>query len=308
MDSARRQLLAALDRLGTRARTRLDRRRRDAADTELAIAAILGRGEGAGLDDPAGFVGFLRDCFDRQRFGVTEVRATDAEPSLPGLRFETMLAQLSTSVPPIAEQDAVRIGRIADDLLSRTDPFERPDWATDVGVHARIASSFGRKGRLLAAVARAMRAERAVEIGTAYGMSSLFLAAAMGERGRLVTAERSEPQVGIATEMLAREHPDTVTVLGGIATELEASVRERLGEADLLFHDGEHSRRAYVDDFTAYEPMLAPGAVVLLDDIRWRLNRRVAAETYAGWREVAAHPRVQRAVEVDRVFGLLLLT
>lgn len=308
MDSARSQLVAAVDRLAQRAGRRLARSRRDAADTDLAITAILARGDGAGLSDTAGFVGFLRDCFCGLRFPVEEVRALDGEAGLPGLRFDTMLGQLPVSVPPIPEQDAVRIGRIADDLLSRTDPFERPDWATDVGMHARIASSFGRKGRLLAAVVRAMRVERAMEIGTAYGMSSLFLAAAMGERGRLVTAERSEPQVGIATEVLAREHPDTVTVFDGISTDLEASARERLGEADLLFHDGEHSLRAYVDDFTAFEPMLAPGAVVLYDDIHWRLNRRVAAETYAGWREVAGHPRVRRAVEVDRQFGLLLLS
>lgn len=99
-----------------------------------------------------------------------------------------------------------------------------------------------------------------------------------------------------------------MTVLAGVATELQATVRDRLGDADFLFHDGEHSRRAYVDDFAAFEPLLASGAVVVYDDIDWPLARRSEdTDAYAGWREVVAHERVRRAVEVDRELGLLLL-
>lgn len=306
MHSARRNLLASLDRAVAGVRRRIERARRDAVDTDLVIDAILARPEADDLRDPTGFVRFLRECFGRLTFSVREVRSDEDGGDLAALRFQTLLDHLATGVAAIGQRDAVRIGRIADELLARTDPFERPTWVADVGIHARIASSFGRKGRLLSATARVMAADRAIEVGTAYGMSALFLAAAMRDGGRLVTLERSEPQLTIAREILSRELGDAVAVLGGVSTELREAVRERGSPAGLLFHDGEHSRQAYLDDFGAFEPLLGPGAVVLYDDIDWALGG-AASDTYAGWREVAAHPRVRRAVELDREFGLLLL-
>jgi predicted O-methyltransferase YrrM len=309
MSTARRRLAASLDRVAAGARRRAGSGRRDARDTDLVIAAILAREDAAGLVDPTGFVRFLRECFGTARFSVTDVAggAGAGAGEVRALRFQTLIDQLSSGAPAVDQADAIRIGRIADELLARTEPFDRENWAADVGIHARVASSFGRKGRLLSTLVRVMRVERTIEIGTAYGMSALFLAAAMGERGRLVTAERSQPQLGIAEAVLGREHPGSVTVLGGISTDLAAAARERLGSADFLFHDGEHSRRAYVEDFTAFEPLLDAGAVVLYDDIDWRPPRGGQTDTYAGWREVVAHPRVRRAVEVDRELGLLLL-
>lgn len=305
--SSRRNLLAALDSAVAGVRRRIERARRDAADTDLVIDAILARPETDELKDPTGFVRFLRECFGRLTFSVREVRPDAGREDPAALRFQTLIDHLATGTAAIGQRDAIRIGRIADELLARTDPFERPTWVADVGIHARIASSFGRKGRLLSATARVMASDRAIEVGTAYGMSALFLAAAMGDGGRLVTLERSEPQLSVAREILSREHGDAVAVLGGISTELGEAVRERVGHAGLLFHDGEHSRQAYLDDFSAFEPLLGPGAVVLYDDIDWALGG-AGSDTYGGWREVAGHARVRRAVELDREFGLLLLS
>jgi predicted O-methyltransferase YrrM len=306
MHSARRHLLASLDRAVAGVRRRIERARRDTADTDLVINAILARPEADELKDPTGFVRFLRECFGRLTFSVSEVRSDGGGGDLAALRFQTLLDHLAAGVAAIGQRDAVRIGRIADELLARTDPFERATWVADVGIHARIASSFGRKGRLLSATARVMATDRAIEVGTAYGMSALFLAAAMGDKGRLATVERSEPQLTVAREILSREHGEAVAVLGGISTELREAVRERISPAGLLFHDGEHSRQAYLDDFDTFEPLLGAGAVVLYDDIDWALGG-AASDTYAGWREVAGHARVRRAVELDREFGLLLL-
>ena len=41
-----------------------------------------------------------------------------------------------------------------------------------------------------------------------------------------------------------------------------------LKRVDFLFHDAGHSREDYVRDFDAVLPILAPGAVILIDDIR----------------------------------------
>jgi hypothetical protein len=47
---------------------------------------------------------------------------------------------------------------------------------------------------------------------------------------------------------------------------------------------------------------------VLFDDIRWeRVGSQERAHTYEGWSEVARHPRVRTAFDIDDAYGLLLL-
>jgi predicted O-methyltransferase YrrM len=280
---------------------------RSAAD--LAIAAILAEERCHRLADPVAFVGFLRDAFEPTRYDVHPL-GDDAAPaeSPHELRFRTLLDRLDQGVPPLARHDATRIGLIADALVDRRDPFERPHWVADVGLHAMMASSFARKGRLLAAVVRFMRPGRVLELGTAYGLSALFLAQALRPvEGTLLTLERSHPQVDIARELLAREHPDAVEVREAIGKDAAGDLGGE--EFGFLFHDAEHSERAYVEDFEAFLPHLAPGAVVLFDDIRWSdPHSAVPTTTYRGWRRVAEHARVRRAVELDGLYGLALLS
>lgn len=278
---------------------------RSAAD--LVIASVLAQPEHARLADPVAFVAFLRDSFEPVSYSIEPLAPEPPEPTLSDLRFRTLVEQLGSGAPALRRDEAVRIAGIVDELMDDRTPFERPVFAADAGLHARMASSFARKGRILAAVVRFMRVTAALEIGTAYGVSALFLAASLERAdGKLTTLERSEPQLSIAQRVLSAEHPERVRVLGGISTEVRAGME---GDSfDFLFHDGEHSEAAYVDDFTAFEPSLDPGAVVLFDDIRWEDPwSDQPARTYEGWRRVVAHPRVRQAVEIDDSYGLILL-
>lgn len=78
---------------------------------------------------------------------------------------------------------------------------------------------------------------------------------------------------------------------------------------DLLFHDAGHSGEAYVRDFAAALPFLAPGSVALFDDIRWFDPQLMTTDPkcYEGWMEVTRHPRVRRAGEIGSEMGIVLL-
>ena len=275
----------------------------DASAVDLVVAAVLqpllAGPDPPVLRDPAAFVGFLRDALR-----VDSCTARVLRPPPPdALPLQGALAGLA-DLPPLPLDTAVRLGLVADQLRGRREPVERPDWAGDVGAHAAVASSFAHKGRLLTWLVRACRAERVVDLGTAYGMSALFLAAALPERGRVVTVEASEPQLSVSGPLLAAHEPVRVQALSALTLEAVADVQAQLGAVDLLFHDAGHSHEAYVADIAAYAPLLAPGALVLMDDIRWPGD----PATYDGWLEVAQHPRVRAAVEIDEAYGLLLFT
>lgn len=275
----------------------------DRSAADLVIADLLARHPAERRNDPVRLISFLRDCFEARRFHVSEIKADDSAPDPASLRFQTLTASLAEGAPAIPDDVAMRIATAADGILGRREPFERPHWSADVGLHAQLASSFGHKGRLLTAAVRFARPESVLEIGTAYGLSALFLAAGLPEDGRLVTLERSRPQVDVAREVLAGD--ERIEVMEAISHEAGGDIRRTF---DLLFHDAEHSEEAYVRDFETFEPMLRPGAVVLFDDIEWEDPLAPGdARTYRGWRQVVEHARVRRALEIDGTFGLLLL-
>ena len=275
----------------------------------LAVAEVMRRHAPEQLSDPARYAAFLGSCFGPLAFGVRELRGEDSPGGTAGLCFQTLIDHLQAAVFPLAAADAARIGAIADSLLADRRPFDRDTWAGDVGLHAGAASSFARKGRLLAEIVRIMRVDTALELGTAYGLSALFIDTALPDSGRLVTVERSQPQYDVAGEVFARSGSGRIEQAGGATSWVLPDLAKSLSAADFLFHDAAHSGEAYVEDFAAAEPMLGPGAVVLYDDIRWT-DPRLGGDTgtYAGWKQLTAHPRVRAAAELDREFGLLLLS
>lgn len=309
MDTGKVRSTAArsLDRATSAVTRRVVSASSGAADEDLLIADHLRR-RTEPLADPAAWVTFLRDAYRAQTHDVLELKAwTGAPDDERHLRLRTLLDVLTHGVPALGSATAERIANASDALLADRTPFVRPAYAADVGHHSNTASSGAAQARMLTAVVRFMAARSVIEIGTAYGLGTLTLAMAAGPDARIVSAERSEPQLGLARRLLV-EAP-TVTVVQAIAADSTAEVTGALGRpADLFFHDGAHSREAYIEDFAAYEPHLAPGALVVFDDIDWTDERfHPNANTYAGWQAVAAHRRVSAAAEIDHNWGLLLL-
>ena len=305
-DKARQRVLQLLTRLTERVITDVEGRTEPRMSADLLVAAVLAEAvETRSLRDPAAYVDVLRRSFLPAQFSVTELRAGSGEWAERPVQFSNFLRELQSGVPALSMSDALLIANVADELGASREPV---GWV-DVGSHFRRASSFARKGRLLQSAVRHVRARTVLELGTAYGMSALFLASAVGKEGLVATVEVAQPQARIAGEVFAQHYPERIRAFVGRSPEVLSEVAGVVPTFDLLFHDAEHSRAAYVADFAVCEPMLAPGAVVIYDDIRWRGAARfgMRADTYDGWREVADHPRVAHAVEIDGEYGVLLL-
>jgi predicted O-methyltransferase YrrM len=131
-----------------------------------------------------------------------------------------------------------------------------------------------------------------------------------GEHARLTTLEGSELQHALSSALLKQHYGDKVSCVYGWTGQLLAELVTSVGQVDFMFHDAGHSRLDYTRDFNAVVPVLAPGAVVLIDDIRWSDPRffKGDPQCYRGWRDIADHSRVGRAVEIDDSMGLLLIT
>jgi predicted O-methyltransferase YrrM len=121
-------------------------------------------------------------------------------------------------------------------------------------------------GELLYMLARSMKAKTIVEFGTSFGVSTLFLGAALRDNGggRIITTEFEPSKVARARRNIAEAGlSDLIEVREGDALQTLAS---DLPEGiDLLVLDG--AKALYEEVLALVEDRLRPGALVLADDV-----------------------------------------
>ncbi|OCP01716.1 MULTISPECIES: class I SAM-dependent methyltransferase [unclassified Ensifer] len=119
-------------------------------------------------------------------------------------------------------------------------------------------------GNLLYMLARSSRARTIVEFGTSFGISTLFLAAALRDNGggQLITSEFEPSKVVRAGQNLADGGLiDLVEIREGDALTTFADLPDAI---DLVLLDG--AKSIYLDVFKLIEPRLRPGALIIADD------------------------------------------
>lgn len=283
---------------------------RDNSNLDIVLPWTLAKAE----DDirfPVAYVEFLRTCLERKTYSITTIKSSrDSYDQEPIRRFASLLDALA-NLPPLELALAQQLGQIADAYRANQSPLESGNWVGDVRAHFEMSSSFGHKGRILTSIIRFMRCTRCLELGTAYGMSALFMLEALSQRDaaiRLTTVEGLEKLYRISSELLESRYQVRVHCEFGWTFQVLPKLAKTIEPVDFMFHDAGHSRKDYVDDFLAALPILAPGAVVLFDDINWNDPRFSSnPQCRKGWLEVVKHPRVWWAVEIGSDMGLALL-
>ena len=123
-------------------------------------------------------------------------------------------------------------------------------------------------GRVLAALAAGRR--RIVEIGTAYGYSTLWMALGQPVDGTIVTIDPDQARTDLARGFWreAGIADERITVVTAQALEaFRAEDPALAGPFDLAFIDA--LKPEYQAYFDALVPRLAPGALVIADNVLW---------------------------------------
>lgn len=131
------------------------------------------------------------------------------------------------------------------------------------GARERIPIVVPETGALLHVLALASRARRVVEVGTAIGVSTLYLARALPDGGKVLSFEIDERRHGAARAYLER---------AGVLDRAELRLQDaRIGLSeleemfDLAFIDGVKTQ--YGDYFDVLLPRLGPGALLVVDNV-----------------------------------------
>lgn len=128
-------------------------------------------------------------------------------------------------------------------------------------------------GRLLALLAGLAGARRVFELGSAIGYSTIWLARAVGEEGRVWGTDSSEANAAEARRNLEEAGvADRVTLLVGDAL---ASLEATPGEFDLVFSDAD--KEGYPEVLRRVFPRLKPGGLLVTDNVLRRGRLRLPA-------------------------------
>jgi caffeoyl-CoA O-methyltransferase len=154
------------------------------------------------------------------------------------------------------------------------------------------------QGSFFEMLTRAMGVRNAIEIGTFTGYSALSIARGLGPEGRLICCDVSEEWTAIA-----REHWE----MAGVADRIDLRIAPALDTlaslpADLRFELAfiDADKTNYANYFEALLPLMAPNALILVDNTLWSRqvldpdathHDTVALQAFN--RQVAQDPRVR---------------
>jgi caffeoyl-CoA O-methyltransferase len=111
---------------------------------------------------------------------------------------------------------------------------------------------------------------RILEVGTAYGYSTLWMAYGQGPEGRIVTIDPDQSRTDLARGWWRQGDiaDEQITVINAPALDAFAANEPRLaGPFDLAFIDA--LKPEYERYFEAIRGRLAPGALVVADNVLW---------------------------------------
>lgn len=197
-----------------------------------------------------------------------------------------------------------RIERRRSELMrsrSVTVPFD-PSLPSDVDRASWLMSLPREWCALLMRIVRELEPSSSIELGTGFGISAAYQAAAMelNGGGELTTIEGSPQWAQLAEQGLADLGLGDVSVLVG---PIGKTLPRALGSSPFqyAFVDAEHNEAAMLADLDALLPHLSDEAVIAFDDIDANRGTRRA------WAAIRRHQRVSAAVGLGRI-GIAVTT
>lgn len=222
------------------------------------------------------------------------VNALRAKPSpaatAASVRIETLRAALAARVGGVPIYYSPKPG--AYDHASG----ERPEHGTVMTFsYAQAAKTgVGRAwGQAMFELTRARKPATILELGACAGISGSYMAAGAPD-ATLITIEASRELAEIAAEHIG-QFTHNAEVMNALFDAALDALDAKPPRIDLAYIDGHHEKEATLHYYARIRPMLAPGAIVLFDDIRWSQDMNDC------WQAVRAMPDFELLIDMAKL-------
>lgn len=163
---------------------------------------------------------------------------------------------------------------------------------------ARHSSVNQKMGRLLYRLTVFTAPEDILEIGTAMGISTMYMACA-APNSRLVSIEGCAVIAQKALDGFRSLEINNVELVQGNFDKWLPKTLSGFEKLDLVFIDGNHKEKPTLSYFNSLLPKLHADSLVVIDDIYWSKGMEKA------WKEIIAHKEVSISIDLFRA-GILL--
>jgi predicted O-methyltransferase YrrM len=150
-----------------------------------------------------------------------------------------------------------------------------------IGEVTRIASVSERNGRLLYRMANHYNPSHIIELGTAAGISTQYLATG-NPLAEVITVEGNPNLAEVASKNFRINRIKNITVINSSFDDVLPQLVNYIKPGDLVYIDGNHTAEATWRYYTAFTAM-GKNPILIFDDINWSRDMRSA------WKKIQRH-------------------
>lgn len=150
---------------------------------------------------------------------------------------------------------------------------------------AKTASKQARYARLLYRLSKHFKPTEILELGTSFGISTLYLHAAQPE-AHITTIEGCAAVAAKAQQHFKKLGASSISLVQAGFDQTLPEVLRNISKADLVFFDGNHRLAPTLGYFRQCLEKAHEGSIFIFDDIHW------SDEMETAWKEIQQHPSV----------------
>lgn len=155
----------------------------------------------------------------------------------------------------------------------------------------RDSSKNRRYAQLLFRIARFYQPEYQVELGTAAGISSAYLASG-APSSVIITAEGNYALAGKARSNLDALSLNHIKIVTGNFNNTLPQILGSIPHLDLAFVDGNHRRTPTINYFNQLLKLASSRSMIIFDDVHW------SKEMEEAWEEIKSHPQAMLTIDL----------
>jgi len=176
-------------------------------------------------------------------------------------------------------------------LIHKTDFGTGESKTIKISEIAATSLCSSRKGRLLCQTVNYLKLNNILELGTSLGISTAYIAALSKSR-KCITLEGCENTAQIAREVFSELKLTNIELITGDIDQTLNEALTKLSNVDFVYMDANHTFEATMRYFNLIVPFLNKNAVVILDDIYWSKEMKLA------WEQIKIHPGVRSSFDL----------
>lgn len=160
-------------------------------------------------------------------------------------------------------------------------------------VIAQIAKTAGiskKRAQLLFRITAYFKPENILELGTSLGLATSALALG-NPKASITTLEGCANTMAIAKKQLQSYNINNVELITTEFSKYLATHNSQLTTHNLIYFDGNHSKKATLDYFESLLPTITNDSVWIFDDIHW------SADMEEAWETIKKHSKVSVTID-----------